>query len=131
MDLFGIPRRLQVADCSNLIWVDFNSVVGNHITQKLARAHSKRTLSNIEVQFMSPQYFENIPKVIYMLGLHFTLYHHIIYIHLNIVAQLRIKHPGHHPLVSGPCILQSKGHYFVVVISNGCKKTGLFQIVQS
>ena len=40
-------------DCSNLIWVDFNSVVGNHITQKLARAHCKRTLSGIEMQFVS------------------------------------------------------------------------------
>ena len=32
---------------------------------------------------MFSQYFENIPEVIYMLGIYFTLYHHIIYIHLN------------------------------------------------
>ena len=80
---------------------------------------------------MFPQYLENIPEIIYMLGLYFTLYHHIIYVHLNIFAQLRLKHPGHHPLVSGPCIFQSEGHYFVVVIPSRCKKSSLFLIVQS
>ena len=73
-------------DCSNLIWVDFNSKVGNHITQKLARAHSKRTLSDIKAQFVSPQYLENISKIIYVLRLHLTLYHHIVYVDLNVLA---------------------------------------------
>ena len=41
-------------DYFNLIWVNFNSIVGNHITQKLAKSHSKRTLSDIEAQFVSP-----------------------------------------------------------------------------
>ena len=40
-----------------------------------------------------------------MLELYFTLYHHVIYVHLNIFAQLRLKHPDHHPLVSRPYIL--------------------------
>ena len=73
-------------DCSNLIWVDFNSMVGNHTTQKLARDHSKRTLSGIEVQFVSPQYLESIFEIIYVLGLRLTLYHHIIYVDLNVLA---------------------------------------------
>ena len=54
-------------DCSNLIWVDFNSAVGNHINQKLAKSHSKRTLSGIEAQFVSPQYLKNISEIIYVL----------------------------------------------------------------
>ena len=54
-------------DCSNLIWVDLNSAVGNHITQQLAKAHSKRTLCGIETQFVSPQYLENISEIIYVL----------------------------------------------------------------
>ena len=61
-----------------------------------------------------------------MLELCFTLYHHIIYIHLNSFAQLRLKHPDYHPLVDRPCIFQSKGHYFVVVIPNRCKKSSFF-----
>ena len=73
-------------DCSNIIWVNFNSAVGNHITQKLARAHSKRTVSNIETQFVSPQYLENISEIIYVLELHLTLYHHIVYVDLNVLA---------------------------------------------
>ena len=73
-------------DCSNLIWVDLNSAVGNHITQELARAHTKRTLCGIEAQFVSPQYLKNIFEIVYVLGLHLTLYHHIIYVDLNVLA---------------------------------------------
>ena len=58
--------------------------MGNHITQKFARAHTKRELSNIEAQFVFPQYLENILEVIYMLGLCLALYHHIIDINLNV-----------------------------------------------
>ena len=105
--------------------------MGNHITQKLARAYAERTLSSIKAQFVFPQYLDNILEVIYMLRLYFTLHHHIIYIHLNIFAQLRLKHPSHYPLVGKPCIFQSKGHHFIVVIPSGCKKSSLFLIVQS
>ena len=49
--------------------------MSNHITQKFAKAHAKRTFTVIEAQFAFPQYLENIPKVIYMLELYFTLYH--------------------------------------------------------
>ena len=73
--------------------------MGNHITQKLARAYAERALNGIKAQFVVPQYPKNIPEVIYMFRLYFTLHHHIIYLHLNIFAQLKLKHPGHHPLV--------------------------------
>ena len=63
LDLFGTPRRLQVVDCNNLIWVDSNPVMGNHITQKLAQPYPKRTFSGVEVQFMSPRYLENISEI--------------------------------------------------------------------
>ena len=86
LDLFGIPKWLYVINGSNLIKVNFDFVVGNHIPQKFARAYAKRTLSGIKGQFMFPQYLENIPEIIYMLGLYFTLYHHIIYVDLNIFA---------------------------------------------
>ena len=73
-------------DCFNLIKVDFNSEVGDHITQKLARAHSKRKLSDIEAQFMSPQYLEDFFEIIYVLELHLTLYYHIVYVDLDVLA---------------------------------------------
>ena len=57
--------------------------MGSHIIQKLARAYAKRTPGSIKAQFVFPQYLENIPKVIYMLELYFTLYQHIIYLQLN------------------------------------------------
>ena len=65
---------------------------------------------------MFPQYLKNIPKIIYILRLYFSLYHHIVYVDLNIFAQLRFKYLGHHPLISRPCILQSKRHHFVMII---------------
>ena len=66
-----------------------------------------------------------------MLRLYFTLYHHIIYIHLNISTQLRLEHLGHHPWVGRPYIFQPKRHYFVVIIPSRCKKSSLFVIVQN
>jgi len=47
-------RRLQVVNCSNLVRVNFDSMIGNHITQKLARAYAKITLSDIKAQFVFP-----------------------------------------------------------------------------
>ena len=66
-----------------------------------------------------------------MISLYFALYRHIVYVHLNILAQLGVKHFGHHSFVGGPCIFQSKGHYFVMVIPNERKECNLFLIVQS
>ena len=109
--------------------VNFNSAVGNHITQELTRAYAKRTLSSIKAQFFLSQYFKDILEITYMLGLCFTLYHYIIDVHLNILAQLRLKHSGHHSLVGRPYVFQSKGHYLVVVFPGGCKESGLFLII--
>ena len=57
-----------------------------------------------------------------MLGHHLTLHHNIIYIDLNTFAQLWFKHLSHYPLISRPCIFQTKGHHFVVVVSCGNNK---------
>ena len=59
-----------------------------------------------------------------------TLYHYIIYIDFNILVQLRLKHPSHHPLIGEPRILQIKTHHFVVVISSRGDKSGLLLITQ-
>ena len=40
--------------------------MGDHITQKFARAKAKRTLISIKAQFVFPQYLKNTLKVIYM-----------------------------------------------------------------
>ena len=90
--------------------------MSDHKTQKLTKADAERTLRSIKAQFVFPQHLKNIPKVIYMLRLYFSLYPHIVYVDLNIFAQLRFKHPGHHPLISRPCILQFKMHHFVMII---------------
>ena len=117
-------------DCFNLIRVEFNSEVGDHITQKLAKAHSKRTLSDIEVQFVSPQYLKDFFEIIYVLELHLTLYHHIIYVDLDVLAQLWFEHPGHHSLIRRPCILQPKRYHFQMIIPCGCNERSLLLIAQ-
>ena len=66
-----------------------------------------------------------------MLGHHLPLYHHIVYVDLNILAQLWFKHFGHHPLIGRTRILQTKRHYLVVVISYRGDKSCLFLIIQS
>ena len=79
---------------------------------------------------MFPQYLKNIPKVSHMLRHHLTLHHHIIYIDLNILVQLWLKHLSYHSLIGKPCILQTKVHHFVVVISNRSDKSCLLLITQ-
>ena len=76
------------------------------------------------------QYFKNILEVSHMFGHHLTLYHHIIYINLNILAQLWLKHLSHHSLIGRPCILQTKRYHLVVVISSRSDKNCLLLITQ-
>ena len=66
-----------------------------------------------------------------MLRHHLTLHHHIIYIDLDTLAQLRFKHSSHHSSIGRPCIFQTKGHHFVMVISCRGDKSYLFLIIQS
>ena len=64
-----------------------------------------------------------------MLRHHLTLYHHVVYIYLNILAQLWFKHSRHHPLIGRPCVFQTEGHHFVVVVSNESDKSCPFLVV--
>ena len=66
-----------------------------------------------------------------MFGHQFALYHHVIYIDFNILTHLRLKHSGHHSLVGGPYVFQTKRHHLVVVVSNGSDKSCLFLVVCS
>ena len=61
---------------------------------------------------------------------HHLNFHHHIYIDLNILAQLWLKHPNHHPLIDGPYIFQTKRYHLVMVISNKSDKSYLFLINQ-
>ena len=65
-----------------------------------------------------------------MLGHHLTFYHHIINIDFDALAQLWLEHSCHHPLISGPCILQAKWHYLVVVVPSRRHKDCLLLILQ-
>ena len=72
---------------------------------------------------------KNVLEVFHMLGHHLTFHHNIIYIDLNTFAQLWFKHLSHYPLIGRPCIFQTKGHHFVVVVSCGNDKSCLFLII--
>ena len=61
-----------------------------------------------------------------MLGHYLALYNHIINIDFNALAQLWLEHSSHHPLISRPCIFQTKGHHFVVIISSRSNKSFFF-----
>ena len=64
--------------------------MSDHIAQKPARSHSKRTLRSIKVHLVFPQYLKNVSEVSHMLGHHLTLHHHIIYVGFNILGQLLV-----------------------------------------
>ena len=63
-------------------------MVCNHVPLKLTRSNLnlKRTLRSVKAQLVSPQYPKDIPEVINMLRFYLTLYHHIIYVNLNVFS---------------------------------------------
>ena len=71
---------------------------------------------------MPPQDLKDIPKVVNVLKFQHTLDHHVVYIYFNILSQLWLKHPSHHPLLGRPYIFQSKRHHLVIVVSNRSDK---------
>ena len=64
-----------------------------------------------------------------MLRHYLALHYHVVYIDFNTLAQLWFKRSRHHSLIGRPCVFQTKGYYFVVVVSNGSDKSYLFLII--
>ena len=79
---------MQIIYDFDLVRVHLNSSVSYHIAKKLARAYPKRAFGSIKTELVSPQNFEDVCKVLYMLGHYLTFHHHVIYIHLNIFTHL-------------------------------------------
>ena len=48
LHLFGVPRRMQVVNSLNLLEVDLNPIVSDHVTQKFAQAYTKKTLGSVK-----------------------------------------------------------------------------------
>ena len=59
-----------------------------------------------------------------------ALHHHIIYVRLHVSPNLGLKHPRHHSLISGPCILKAKGHHIIMVVPIRGTKRNLLLIKQ-
>ena len=100
------------------------------ITEELSRTYPKRAFRGIKTELVSPQDFEDVCKVPYMLRHYLTLHHHVIYIHLNILTHLCFEHLGHHPLIRRSNIFQAKKHHLVMVIPNGGDKRRFLLIVK-
>ena len=64
-----------------------------------------------------------------MVGLIFAFHQHVVYVHLHIPSNLVREHAVHLSLVGGSCVLQSKGHNFVLVQPLVDNKRGLLLIV--
>ena len=73
----------QIIYGPDLVRIHFDSSMSYHIAEELAQAHPKRAFRGIKTELVSPQNFENICKVPYMLEHYFALHHHVIYIHLK------------------------------------------------
>ena len=78
---------------------------------------------------MFSQYSEDVSQITHMIGYFLAFYYHVIYVDFNILPQLRFEHLSHHSLISGSCILQTKGHHLVVVIPNGSDKSRFLLIL--
>ena len=104
--------------------------MSHHITEELSQTYPKRAFGDIKTELVSPQDFEDVCKVPYMLGHYLTLYYHVIYIHLNILTHLCFEHLGHHPLIRRSSIFQAERHHLVMVIPNGGNKRRFLLIVK-
>ena len=96
--------------------------MSHHITKELSQAYPKRAFGGIKTELVSPQDLEYVCKVSYMLELHFTFYHHIIYIHFNIFTHLCFEHLGHHLLIHRSNIFQAERHHLVMIIPHRSDK---------
>ena len=104
--------------------------MSHHIVEELAQTYPERAFRGIKTELVSPQNFEDVCKVLYMLKYYLTLHHHVIYIHLNIFTHLWLEHLGHHPLVRRPSIFQAERHHLVMIIPNGSDKRCFLLIVK-
>ena len=104
--------------------------MSHHIAEELSRTYPKRAFGGIKTELVSPQDFEYVCKVPYMLGHHLTLHHHVIYIHFNIFAHLCFEHLGHHPLIRRSNIFQAERHHLIMIIPHGSDKRRFLLIVK-
>ena len=70
--------------------VYLDSLMSHHITEELSRTYPKGAFGGIKTELVSPQDFEDVCKVPYMLGHYLTLHHHVMYIHLNTLHHVDI-----------------------------------------
>ena len=80
---------------------------------------------------MLSQHLKDTSEVTHMLSHYLTFRYHVINVDLNILAKLGFKHSSHHPLVSKPCILQSKRYHLIMIIPSGCYKSSILLVGQS
>ena len=66
-----------------------------------------------------------------MIGFYLALNYHIIDVNFNVFPLLRLKYPGHHPLIGSPGILQTKGHNLIMIISGKSDKNCLLLVIYS
>ena len=104
--------------------------MSHHIAEELSRTYPKRAFGGIKTELMSPQDFEDVCKVPYMLGHYLTLHHHVIYVHLNIFTHLYFEYLGHHPLILRSSIFQAERHHLVMIIPNGSDKRRFLLIIK-
>ena len=104
--------------------------MSHHIAGEYTQSYPKRAFGGIKTELMSPQNFEDVCKVSYMLGYYLTLHHHVIYIHLNILTYLCFKHLCHHPLIRRFSVFQTERHHLVMVIPNRGDKRRFLLIVK-
>ena len=104
-------------DGTYLVGIYFYSSVCNHVPQKFPSPYSEGTLVNVEEQLMLPKYLKSLLKILHLPLVLPTFNYHVIHIHLHYAPNLISKHPRHHPLISGLCILKSEGYRCVVIIA--------------
>ncbi len=60
----------------------------------------------------------------------YTLYQHIVNVHLHSLLDQVFEYSGYHPLVRGSYILQPEGHHFITINPFGSDKCRLLLVGQ-
>src|SRR4051812_26136855 len=94
-------------DCGYLLWIAFDTSLRNEKSQELPGGNTKHILLWVELDLISAQIVECLLEVVQECDPFDRLHHQIIYIHMQISAELSVRASLIGALISGTSILQT------------------------
>ena len=110
-----------------LVRVGFDAFLSQVEIEELAYPYARSTLLWIEPHPAFPHLVEDLLKMGSVVDLFFGLHNHVVHVDLKHIFDLSWKDFVHHSLIGSINVLQTEGHYVVVIVARlGYKSGALF-----